>query len=447
MRCALRPLLAPLALAAVLVAAPTARAEDSLDDVVDRLVGPDSQRHYPAYTELQRRRDPAVVPLLVARLDRAPVYSQSLGVSLLQQFEAQVADPALEKLLDARSPFLRGAAAIHLHPRGHVRASRVAVEAFGPASHDPLVLQYLLGRLGSLKDAAIQSVVRGFVVPGADAAVVGAALTHLAYLDDREVLPALRELVGGDDVQARALAAAYLLERGEEQHVGALVAALDDDALTHATFVRVKPWLVKSARLPESLLEAVMRRAERTEGYFGAALVELLAAAGHAPAVPLLRRLMAGEDEQRSKAAFEALAALPGGLDDEALAEGLTHVEPARRLAAADILRRRDDLRGLPVALELAVVGSAVRQEAVRVLGGFRHASVVEPLIDALTDPELTTRANAYNALGSVLRALYPYRRFDLAATGYVTSAPEEDRRRGQMKLRAWWKAHGGARW
>lgn len=437
----------PTSALALLLAATPVRADESLAGLIERLVGPDTEAQYPAYAELQRRRDPALPALLVPRLERAALYAQSLGTSLLQQYEAKVSDAAMERLLDAKPPFLRGAAAIHLHPRGNTRASKVAVDAIEQAAADTAALQYLLGRLGSLKDAAIQTAVRRLVAPGADAVVLGAALTHLSYVDDRDVLPALRELARGGDVEARALAAGYLVERGEEEHAATLAAAIDDDALTQATFVRVKPWLEKAARLPESVLEAAMRRAEREEGYFGAALVELLGKAEHAPAVPLMRRLMAGKDAQRSKAAFEALAALPGGLDDDGLAEGLAHEDPVRRLAAADILRRRDDLRGLPVVLELAKVRSAERREAVRVLGGFRSAAVVEPLIDALIDPDLTTRANAYNALGSVLRALFPYRRFDLAATGYVTNAPEEDRRRGQMKLRDWWQAHKDGRW
>ncbi len=423
-------------------APPPARAASELERLLDAMGGAAVDERYPAYRELLTRRDPAIVGPLLERIGGYDLSAQSYGVSLLQQLGGEVEAKAFARLLDARSPFLRAVAAQQLHAQQPAKASKVLVEALAQARTDPGALTMILARLGGLKDVAVQAAVRGFVVPESSPEILGAALSHLAYAGDTEVLPQVRALLRQADVGARALAAAFLLKHGEEDQVSVLEGAVGDDALTYAVWVRLRPWLEGASRVPLSVLEAATKRVEsESEIYFVSSLIGFLAALEHAPAVPVMRRLLRSKEAVVSKAAFDALATLPNGLTVEDLEAELAGEDAVRRLAAADALRRRDDLRGLPAVLELVKPGSAQRAEAVRVLGGFRVDAAVEPLLDALLDDDVSTRANAYNGLGGVLRALLPYRRLDLASTGYATQADATVRAQAVARLRAWWQA------
>jgi HEAT repeat protein len=424
---------------AALTAPPPARAASELERLLDAMGGAAVDERYPAYRELLTRRDPAIVGPLLERIGGYDLSAQS-------HYEPAAATGAsrgqdLARLLDARSPFLRAAAAQQLHPQQPAKASKVLVEALAQARTDPGALQMILARLGGLKDQAVQAAARGFVAPESSSEILGAALSHLSYAGDTEVLPQVRALLRHADVGSRALAAAFLLKHGEEDQVSVLGGPWGRRFHARSGY---GSWL-EGARVGR----APSRRPPSASSERTYLLVadRVLAELEHAPAVPVMRRLLKSKEAVVAKAAFDALATLPNGLTVEDLEAELGGEDAVRRLAAADALRRRDDLRGLPAVLELAKAGSAQRAEAVRVLGGFRVDAAVEPLLEALLDDDVSTRANAYNGLGGVLRALLPYRRLDLASTGYATQADATVRAQGVARLRAWWQAARTKTW
>ena len=116
-------------------------------------------------------------------------------------------------------------------------------------------------------------------------------------------------------------------------------------------------------------------------------------------------------------------------------------------MAAAEALLRGDDPSGLAAVVDVLRHGKTARAAAATALGAFRSRAAVEPLIDALGDADLSVRAGAYNSLVTLLRTLFPYRRFDLASTGYVTTAAEDVRAAAIASIRTWWNAHKDAGW
>ena len=122
------------------------------------------------------------------------------------------------------------------------------------------------------------------------------------------------------------------------------------------------------------------------------------------------------------------------------LKEMLASNDTRMALFAAETLRRRDDYAGLPRALELFKKAGAHRARAATVLGGFREERAVAPLIEALGDPDRAVRTAAYTSLGRVLRSLFPFKRLDLATTGYTPDAPAAQRTRSARVISAWWR-------
>jgi HEAT repeat protein len=360
-----------------------------------------------------------------------------------------VAYPALRRLLGADSVHLRVVAAATLHRAGEKDVAPVIVKALEQPGMDAGARATLLARIYSVNDERVQAVVRRLIAPGAEPAVVEAAVWNVYLVRDAEALPALRRLME-EDADCRVLAGACLLLLGEVTHLDALTKALREERLPTSHAYKVKTFLGQARPVPVVLLDALLERLETEKDvYVARTLVEMLGEHGHAKAVPALRRLLDHDDAGISKAAFEALASMPGALAPEQLRSLLEEGSDGRRLAAADALRRADDLAGLPVALEILARGARDqdRWEAATVLGNFRTARVVAPLMAALLDPNTSVRANALGSLGTVLAALFPYRRIDLASTGYATTGPDAAREAAVARIRAWWQAHRDGGW
>lgn len=442
-------LLALLLALAGLLPARSARAQDDLVTLLERMGGSDTTLRYPAYQELSRRREPAALPPLLERIGGWDLSAQSYGLSLIDVVGGEPAAKAWKQLAaTARAPYLKGSAGARVHATDPTKGSRLVVEALEAARADGLMLSWILSRLGGLKDAAVATSVRGLLGPTSGPEILGPALSYLALVNDAQSPALVRALVKAPEAGTRALAAAWLLRAGEEEQAGVLAAALASGEVSLSEFLRLKPWLEAADRVPEVVLAALLAGLEKESNTSQVvAEIELLGRARHAPALPALRRLLDSTEPLVAKAAFEALAAMPGGLEGDALAAQLKHADPARRLAAAEALRRADDQSGLPVVVELARAGSPERREAVRVLSGFRVAEATLPLIDALLDDDVTTRAYAYNGLADLLAMLFPYRRLDLGSTGYATDAAPEARRAAVERLRAWWQAHKDRPW
>ena len=203
--------------------------------------------------------------------------------------------------------------------------------------------------------------------------------------------------------------------------------------------------LARAPRCPEKVLDALVTLAEKAPtGYDLSDVLKLLGEYAHPKAAPVLQRLLDHANVAVSKAAFDALSRIPGALTPEVTKSLLQSKDEARRISAAEALVRRDDLSGLPVVVDVLRNGTTARADAARALGGFRARAAVEPLIDALLDADLTVRANAYNSLARVLPALFPYRRFDLASLGYVTTdVSDRALRRGRPPPRLVDRAQG----
>ncbi len=445
-----RPLFgATMALLLVLGAA-SVSADEGLAALVAKLRSADPRAPYEAYAALNRRNDPAAVPLLVKALPGAGDMGQYYGVLLLQRVPAKAGSQALRALLGARSRYLRLLAAVALQRRGVRRASDVIVKAL-EAKDVPAVRRALfLTRIYSVRDPAVQRAVRSFLRADAAPAVLAAAVYDVYLVRDKDAVPPLRTLLTSDDLGVRALVAACLMVLGDGGHADALAKAVSQGAITTGQLSRIKMMLAQARPVPVSVLAAVTAHlAAETNPTALRMYVQLLGEHGYVKGTAEVRKLLDDDNDLVAKAAFEALSRFPGGVTPKALHKLLVSGDATRKIAAADALRRADDPSGLPVVLSILASGKGAddRGEAARVLGSFRQAAVVEPLLAALDDDDLSVRSNAYNSLGTVLRTLFPYRRLDLGRTGYATNATPAMRKTGVARLRAWWAKNKRADW
>jgi len=427
-------------------------ADESLAALVAKLQSGDVRAPYEAYTALTRRKDPATIPLLVKALPDAVDMGKYYGVLVLQAFPPKAGNPALRRLLTAKSHYLRLLSAVALQRRGVRDTARVIVAQLQAKDVPAARRALFLTRVYSVRDPAVQQAVRGFLRADAPAAVLEAAVYDVYLVRDKGAVPALRSLLGHDDRGVRALVAACLMVLGEAapEQTAAIGAAVSGGAITTSQLSRIKMLLAQVHPVPEPILAAITARlAEETNATAVRLYVDLLGEQGYTKATSEIRKLLDDANSLVSKAAFQALSKLPGGVTPKAMRKLLVSGDDARKLAAADALRRADDRSGLPVVLGILASGTKAndRWEAARLLGSFRTAEVVAPLLGALEDADLSVRANAYNSIGTVLRALFPYRRLDLGSTGYTTSGAAAARKRAVARLRAWWTKNKRADW
>jgi HEAT repeat protein len=439
-----------LALAVLLLAgAGRARAGD-LDALVARLAAPDGAQSYQAYRALLGTKDPALAPLLVKALPGASELGQYYGVLLLQRLPARAATPALRHLAADSSPHLRVVALVALQRAGARDVGPDLARALRTKGVAPAARATLLMRVTSVRDPDVQEAVRGFLASGQAPEVIEAATYDVYLVRDAQAVAPLRALLAHDDVGVRAVAAGCLLVLGQVSAADALAAAIAAGGIPGGPLYKVKTFLDQARPAPVAVLEAIRARLpEETDAFALRVLVQILGDHAYGRAAPDLRRLLDHRDAQVSKAAFEALSRIPGGVTADAMRRLLQSGDDARRLAAADALRRADDLSGFPAVVSILASGTKLtdRAEAARVLGGFRSARAVPPLLDALGDASSAVRANALNSLGTVLRTIFPYRRLDLGRTGYSASGPADRRAAGLQAIRAWWKAHASSDW
>ena len=440
-------LTAALALAALPLRA--ARADVDLDREVARLVGPDATQRTAAYTALNRANDAAVIPKLLPVLSDADDIAQYYGVLIIQRFPKR-GPPALRKLAAARSPHLRVVAAAALWRAGERGSASTLVKALTAEGVSDAQRATMLMRIYSITDPGVMAAVRGFLTPDGVPVVVQAAAYNVHISRDRGALPALQGLAEHEDAGVRALVGAARLALGDVAGAESLAAALRAGGVDTSALSRVRSILDQAKPAPASVLAAIHEGlGTETNPYALRMLVELLGQHGYAAATKDIRALLEHDNATVTKAAFEALARLPGGITADAMRKLLQEGEDARRLAAADALRRADDASGLSVVLEVLAKGERLedRWEAARMLGGFRRPEVVPPLLDALADANSSVRSNAWSSLGSVLRALFPYRRLDMGAVGYAPMDDDARRAAGLARLRTWWAKQADAAW
>jgi len=437
-----------LSVAAGLTAAPVVCGlDEDPAGLVRTLGGDDVQARYDAYRVLLAQHPPEALPLLAKAVPAMPLAAQTFGVSVVQGYPAAVTKAVYERWLGADGAYVRLVAGFQLARAGEAKGVAAVVETLGqPVAAD--VLSLALSHAYGLRDPAIVKAVRGLVTADAPPAVLGPVLYHLQSVDDREAPRVVGPLLSSAAVATRMLAAAFLWRTGDEARAAELAAAIASPELTYDTFVRANGLLSNGPRLPEPVLAALLGIVEGArEGWFLSVVIEHLGRWGYAKAAPALRKLLDDAQPAVGKAAFEALSRIPGGLTADAVRAILTGADEARRVAAADLLRRADDRTGFDAVVGVLRTGTKARAEAARVLGAFRTRAGVEPLVDALLDPDLSVRAAAETGLEQTLYALFPYRRLDVATTGYRAAATPEANRAAVDRVRAWWVVAKDADW
>ncbi len=426
-----------LALACLVAAA--LPAQKSLEQLVDELGGTDAGLRAQAYNDLIRRRDPEIVALLGKRLESMPADGHQFALYLLQQQLFDTTRPVYMKLLGSDWPKLRTAAAARLVVAGEKERVPVLCKALDelPTAERSSVLSFLY----SLEDARLHEILRSWLAADAPQHLVINVLEHLERSErtrSKATLAAVRALAANQESKGRLAALAWIAAEADgEGAANELAKALTAEPQTFWQLDR----LFERARKYPKVLAPVFEKALRTarSQHDVPSLVALVRTHSPESLVEALRSLLTEGAEAARKGALAELATMAGGLDSKDLQTMLAGNDPEPKLAAADVLRRRDDLSGLPAALALAKVEGKHRAEAARVLGGFRERSVVPVLIDCLDAPDAQVRQNAWTALQQLMRDLFPYRRFDFAKCGYEPNAA--DRSAGVLTLRTWWQS------
>ena len=429
--------------ALVLFAVPV-HAED-LAGLVGQVCGKDDAVRSAAYQKLWRSPDPAVVPLLLEAMPAAPEMGQYYGALILQRLASDAARSALRKLAKGHGPHLRVVAAAALERMGERGLGKVIAKALATPDLAPAKRATLLMRLYSIREPEVQAAVRALLRKNESPQVLEVAIYDVYLVRDPQARAPLQGLLEHADAGVRALAAGCLMVLGEAQAAPDLAAAVESGPVGSGALYKLDSMLEQAQPVPAKVLEALCARLDAEKDVNALrAIVRMLGKLGYVKAAPRLRELLESDNALLSRDAFEALSHLPGGLSPDALRKLLTSGSEARQLAAADALRRADDASGFPVVVRVLASGKRVqdRWEAARVLAGFRTPSSVDALLTALADDNMTVRSNAYNSLVAVLAALFPYRRLDLATTGYVTTDPAARRAEALQRIRAWWSEH-----
>lgn len=397
-----------------------------------------------AYQTLWREKPAAAVPLLLAALPRFGVAGQELGLGLVSMYPAEASEPALRKLLASSSALLEAGAAATLWRSGARDVLEHLVQPFARKGLASAERRALLNRVYAIREPRLSAAIRAWLAPECEPALLEDACYQLVLAEDGEVRARAAELASanGAPPALRVACGAALLALGDESLAAEVAAALRADE--GAALARLQRFLLRAPHLGEELRAALAKLAEesRTPLYAQMAILVLGQHAGPKE-VPVLERLLDHASPIVSKAALEALQKRGGGISREVLARMLAAEDGARALAAADALRREDDLSGLERVLGLARAAGAQRAEALRVLARFRCMRCVPVLLDALADADPAARAAAETGLLTLLPNLFPYRRFDLASSGYSAQGSAEARAAGLQKLRAWWDANG----
>ena len=419
----------------------SAWGQDDVARLVAELGNTNHNTRYAAYRALLTKKLPAAVPLLIRSLPGYQIYCQSLGLSVLQSYPQKLAESALNKLLKSESAFLKLGAAAALYHRGdrsHVDLIVAALQSTSSVNDVTL----MLSRLYSIRDARVKEAVRNLVKPNVNISVLDAALRFLQNTKDPQATKVAERIAtseaASDNHKASCLA--FLVAMGESQHGKALAKTLRSGGVRSIS--RVYGYLNQAPHLDKEVLNTLVELVEQNTNSTQIRLaLQVLAKHRHHAAVPVIRKLLENNDTRVSKAAFDALLKMGDELKPKSLRELLDPDRPALCIIAADGLRRLDDMSGLPPLLDVVKKTSGqTKADAIAALGKFRSRKVVDTLIDALNDENLNVRTRAVSGLNTVLRALFPYKRIDLASVGYSVSAPASKRRDGAALVRVWWK-------
>src|SRR5258706_3199475 len=382
-----------------------------------------------AYNALWREKPSAAIPLLVESLPRFDVQGQQYGLWILQLYPLEDARAALHKLVLEHSALVQAGAAAKLLEQGEHEMLEPLVKAFARKEPTSEVRRAMLQHVFLVKEPRLTAAVRAWITPETEAWLLGDVLYHLRSVGDPEARAKAVELAAATGLapEARAVCAAFLLALGDDAQGRTLAELLAND--DGQLFSRLQRFFLGAPRLPEELVAAVAGIAERSSvpAYAQMALSVLGQHAG-AKQIPVLERLLDSPNLLVAKSALEALQKRGVSVPHDSLVRMLGAPEPLRALSAADALRRIDDPSGFARVLEIVRAGGADKAEAVRVLAKFRRKECLAPLVDALEDADAAVRMAAEQGLITLLPDLFPYRRFDLATSGYSAQAAPAQR-------------------
>jgi HEAT repeat protein len=395
-----------------------------------------------AYMALLGEKSPAAIPLLVEALPRFDLQGQEYGLWVLGAYPPEESRVALHKLAGETSPLLElGAATILWNQGDHGQIDHI-VKPIARKDAPPDVRRAMIRRIGMVKDPRLCAAVRGWLVPETDAVLLEDALFHLLVVEDPEARAKTIELAStpGLPPASRVACATFLLALGEDAQGEFLAESFLADG--GVVVWRLARFFDRTPRLPDALLAALAQIAEKPDSSAALPAVRVLAQHAGQKQVPTLERLMGSPNLLVAKAALDALQERGVAISHETLVRMLDSKEGQRVLSAADALRRADDLSGFERVLEVLKAGGAEKAEALRVLSKFRKRASVMPLVDALDDADSAVRLAAEQGLYDLLRNLYPYRRFEFAAGGFLAQAAPDKRAEGVRAIRAWCAAN-----
>jgi HEAT repeat protein len=398
-------------------------------------------KRYAAYRELLAKKPPSALPLLAKALPGYALSSQSLGVSLLQSYPRNKSQPILRKLLKSKSAFLELGAAAVLYQTGDKSTVDHIVHGL-ESSASASETSMMLGRIYTVRDARVAAAVRKLLEPVPPSATLDAVLRYLNYSRDPDGPVAVKKLLSSSDLDAdnRAVCAAYLLARGEASAAKELAVALESGEVQR--FTRLNRFLSQAPHLDNDILAAILKFVEDSSDTTQVTYaLKILGKHRYRQAMRVIREMLESDEPRISKAAFDALLLMGDELKPKSLRKLLDPDRPDLCIVAADALRRLDDMSGLEPLLAVVNKGGSTKSDAVQALGKFRVRAAVRPLIEALNDSNSTVRQRAFQGLGTVLRALFPYRRLDLASTGYGSNRSAAKRREAAAKILAWWES------
>jgi len=396
-----------------------------------------------AYMALLREKPPAAIALLVDALPRYDVQGQEYGLWVLSAYPLEESRAALHKLAGDKSALLEAGAATQLWRLGEREMLDTLVKAFARKDTPLDARLAMLRRVYLIDDPRLCAAVRAWLVPETEPVLLEDVLYHLLGVQDPEARAKASGLAstGGLPAASRGACAAFLLALGEDTQGALLVDIVSADG--GIALPRLQRFLLRAPRLPAELLAAVAQIAEKSSApYLAQAAIGVLAQHAGAKEIPILERVMEGADPLVSKAALDALLTRGVAISEDTLRRMLASRDGRRALAAADALRRADDLSGFDRVLALVQAGGADKAEALRTLAKFRRRASVPPLVDALEDPELSVRLAAEQGLIVLLPNLFPYRRFDLPSSGYASGGQSDARASGVRAIRAWCAAN-----
>ncbi|MHC4932989.1 MAG: HEAT repeat domain-containing protein [Planctomycetota bacterium] len=449
---------------AVLLLITCAAVAQDMKGLVEKLNSSDWRKRREAHAALVKLDGRWVIHQLLSASPGFRYEGQLYAIYVLREFPDGDSRPAYRKLLKAKSPFLRIAAAVELSRMGEEQETGVIVWALKAEGTDATFAEGMLEYLRRLEGGwppVLRETLRSLLDPGVHQRLASEAIYLLhEKVRDYDALPACRTLLKDPRGGIRALAAAYLYRFTDSEGAAELAAALRTGGIHYDESGRIHNLLEEMTNLDDRVGEALIERLGKEESSFVLEdWIQILQHFGCAEAIPAIRRLRDHRAERVSKAAAEAVTQITLRADERALArmtrerdvaalgKWLAGPEPRRRLDAANALRRMDDHSGLPAVVGVLRGKSDKSEEAARMLGLFRSGAAVEPLIDALVDVREPVRVKAEESLGAVLAALFPYRGLDFGTAGYASDAPPDERRAAAERIRAWWRANRESDW